>query len=347
MYVRKGRFPLALSGIDALECRTGACSGAEGLVAADFWRGHPIPQRGDPMRGVSIHFDANNLDRGLTRVRDCQKLGFEHFDLKICTQAPLADALLALKQRGASVRSLHFYDSLKHTRVPGQPGYTHLGSCNDAQRTASADMLVNACQGIQNSNIQTIVLHGGDTEFSGSMRLRMELTDCLDDSGCDIRTPTERALAERARHADAHADALCRSLYDVQKRLNGVAIALLTPENPLAICFPDQMEHVITDRSDMRRSYWHSTAFAACLHKLGGPSEETWLERFGPRMAGVYLSDMLGGEGEQTPGLGEVDFKRIKAYLATGTSRVMCVADETNSSALRFGADHLSSVGIF
>jgi hypothetical protein len=101
---------------------------------------------------------------------------------------------------------------------------------------------------------------------------------------------------------------------------------------------------VFDDLKDV--GYWHSTSHVAILRKLGGPDGREWVQRFGTRLRGVYLEDMLGGHGEQAPGLGEIDFQQLAPELAQSTVRVM-VVDDDKGTKLRFGSEYLSKVGIF
>jgi hypothetical protein len=70
------------------------------------------------------------------------------------------------------------------------------------------------------------------------------------------------------------------------------------------------------------------------------------VERFATRLKGVYLADMLGGHGEQPPGLGEIDFQKLAPELGRSTVRVL-VVDDDKGSKLRFGSEYLAKVGIF
>ena len=105
--------------------------------------------------------------------------------------------------------------------------------------------------------------------------------------------------------------------------------------------------HVLADGGGKRRGYWHSTCRAARLDKAGVVPQEAWLDRFGRRMRGIYLSDRLGAQGEQAPGLGEVNFGQVKPYLGQDTVRVLSISDDDSTSKLKFGAEYLSEVGIF
>ena len=51
------------------------------------------------------------------------------------------------------------------------------------------------------------------------------------------------------------------------------------------------------------------------LTELGLTMFEPWLERFGERIVGLHFHDVKGITDHQSPGKGEVDFKKIAAAL--------------------------------
>jgi hypothetical protein len=136
----------------------------------------------------------------------------------------------------------------------------------------------------------------------------------------------------------------CRGLHRIAKELSPLQVCLLPPDSPFGLLQPEPMQHVLSDLKNV--SFWHSTSNAALLRKLGGPPEQEWITRFSPRLRGVYLADMLGGHGEQPPGLGEIDFSKLAPELGSAVVRVL-VIDDDKGTKLRFGTDYLTKVGIF
>ncbi|MCK6439697.1 MAG: hypothetical protein L6Q71_05785, partial [Planctomycetes bacterium] len=218
-------------------------------------------------------------------------------------------------------------------------------SPNDRVRSSSVALVTSVCQGLSRSGVATVVLDGGVVDAPGAIWPAIEAS--LEEGGDDTAKLVKQALELRAALIDKALPALCRSIFELTKACEGLRFGILTPLSPLGVCLPTEMEHLLSDAPPKAVGYWHSTSAARCLENLGVANEEQWLDRFGPRMFGVYLSDSVGAQGEQAPGLGEVNFKRIKPYLATNMARVLTIDDDASSSKLRFGADHLCEVGIF
>jgi sugar phosphate isomerase/epimerase len=190
-----------------------------------------------------------------------------------------------------------------------------------------------------------LVLDGGYVMAPGLNERQLQLDELLNCDECDSARLEELTRMDESQ-AEAQLDTLLRGLHRIAKVLAPLEICLLPPESPFGLLQPARMQHVFDDLGGRNVGYWHCTSNVAILEKLGGPAELDWIQRFGTRLRGVYLEDMLGGHGEQAPGLGEIDFEKLAPELAQGTIRVMVVNDDKGTK-LRFGSEHLAKVGIF
>jgi sugar phosphate isomerase/epimerase len=59
-----------------------------------------------------------------------------------------------------------------------------------------------------------------------------------------------------------------------------------------------------------------SEFFGLCRH-------EEWLERYGGKLIGVHLHDMIGARDHRRIGTGNIDFKMVARYLKPGTIKVL------------------------
>jgi len=90
--------------------------------------------------------------------------------------------------------------------------------------------------------------------------------------------------------------------------------------------------------------YIHDVGHAQALDRLGFYPHEEWLQRYANRMIGVHLHDVIGIADHYAPGLGEVDFDRLAAYLPADAFRT-CELQVVNTTAqvkagLKFLAEH-------
>jgi hypothetical protein len=69
---------------------------------------------------------------------------------------------------------------------------------------------------------------------------------------------------------------------------------------------------------------------ALTLDHLGFYPYEEWLQRFADRIMVVHLHDVIGLKDHYAPGLGDVDFKQVAAYLPPEAIRT-CELNPANS----------------
>lgn len=298
------------------------------------------------MKAITVRLDDGGLDALLKRVRVGQELGFEQFDLCIANpQAALGRIVAALKEHSVALTALRLKEPRHTALVPRRPGYAKIGSLDEAIAARSGEMVFQTAERLAPASPRFLVLDGGYAQVPELNDKQLQLDELLDCNECEPARINEIVKLNPAR-VEEQLERLCRGLYDIAGRLAPLQVCLLPPDSPFGLLQPERMEQVLSELASRNVGYWHSTSAVAIHHKLGGPSQTGWIERFGARLKGVYLADMLGGHGEQPPGLGEIDFSEIAPELAQTTVRVM-VVDDDKGTKLRFGSEHLSKVGIF
>jgi sugar phosphate isomerase/epimerase len=298
------------------------------------------------MKAITVRLDGGGLESLLKRVRVAQELGFEKFDLCISNpQVPLGRIVLALNEHHVGVAALRLKEDRHSAMVPRKPGYAKLGSFDPAISSRSAEMVIETADQLAPARPQFLVIEGGYVQAPQLNERQFQLDELLDCGDCEA-SPEELAAIVKIDPAAAEkqTENFCRGLHKVARAIAPVQICLLPPESPFGLLQPERMQHVFDDLKTV--GYWHCTSHVAILRKLGGPDGRDWVQRFGTRLKGVYLEDMLGSHGEQAPGLGEIDFQQLAPELAQSTVRVM-VVDDDKGTKLRFGSDYLAKVGIF
>jgi hypothetical protein len=299
------------------------------------------------MKAITVHIDDNGLDALLKCVRVAQQAGFDRFDLSVGNpQADFGRIVAALTAHNVSLAVLRLREPRQEAQLFRRPGYAKLGAPDAALAERSAAIVVETARQMAPLKADFLVLDGGYVAAPGladKQAILDELLDCdEDDDTCKLvrrdHVQIDEPLAER------QLEHLCRGLHRVVKELEALPVCVLTPDSPFGLLQPHRMGHVLADLKEV--GYWHSTSSAAILRKLGGPKEQDWMEQFNRRLKGVYLGDMLGGHGEQPPGLGVVKFNELAPELAKNTVRVM-VVDDDKGTKLRFGSEYLAKVGIF
>ncbi|MHC4840999.1 MAG: hypothetical protein ACYTDT_08615 [Planctomycetota bacterium] len=301
------------------------------------------------MKAITIRLDEGGPEAILKRVRVGQELGFDRFDLCVSNpQSALGRVVSQLRDSGVRLCTLRLNEPRHDATVARRPGYSKLGSLDSKISTRSAEMIIETARIFAPLKPEFVVIDGGFNAVPNLQSRLLGLDDALD--SCDEEKTREGLIASSLQDAfdntDAQLEHFCRSMHRVSRELAPLNICILTPGTPLGLMQPQNLQLVFEDLPANSLGYWHSTSRAAILHKLGGAAACSWIDSFGSSLKGVYLADMLGGHGEQTPGLGEIDFEALAPELAKNTVRVM-VVDDDKGTKLRFGTDYLAKVGIF
>ncbi len=78
---------------------------------------------------------------------------------------------------------------------------------------------------------------------------------------------------------------------------------------------PDELGELLDLAGPERLGFIYDVGHAQALSRLGFFPHEEWLTRFAPRIIGTHLHDVIGIQDHLAPGLGDVDFDLIAAYL--------------------------------
>jgi sugar phosphate isomerase/epimerase len=84
---------------------------------------------------------------------------------------------------------------------------------------------------------------------------------------------------------------------------------------------PDELEILLGLADPDQIGFIYDVGHAQTLDLLGFYPHEEWLNRFGPRIIGTHLHDVLGTTDHYAPGLGNVDFDMVAAYLPENAFR--------------------------
>lgn len=301
------------------------------------------------MKAIAVKLDEGGFEPLLRRVRTGQELGFDRFDLCVCNpQVPLERIAHELSGHKVSLAALRLKEPRHSAMIFRRAGYAKLAAPEIAIAEQSLRLVLDTAGLLAVLKPKFLVLDGGFVNVPALAEKQARLDEVLDCDECDetrLNTLAEVVkISESA--AEKQLDTFCRMLHRILAELEPIQVCLLPPESPFGLLTPERMAHVFSDLGTDRLGYWHSTSHVALLHKLGGPKAPEWIERFGTRLRGVYLGDLLGGQGEQVPGLGEIKFDELAGELAQNTVRVM-VVDDDKGTKLRFGSDYLARVGLF
>ncbi len=131
--------------------------------------------------------------------------------------------------------------------------------------------------------------------------------------------------AERKATVRPYFEAVRRSLAELLEYAapRKVRLGLENRDKWFYIPMQDEMEALLALGGPQELGFVFDSGHAAILDRLGFQSFWAWLERFGPRMVECHLHDVSGLDDHFAPGLGNLDFGRIAAYLPAEAVRTL------------------------
>jgi HAD superfamily hydrolase (TIGR01549 family) len=163
-----------------------------------------------------------------------------------------------------------------------------------------------------------IVIHAGQAHPDSlpEKELRSLLASGKRDTN-KYRDIQQKMIETRSEKAAASFEAVRKSLMELLAYAEGKGVCLGIENRYHYNEFPspDELEKLLSLAGPDRIGFLYDVGHAEALDRLGFYPHEEWLRRFAPRIVGTHLHDMIGTTDHYAPGLGNVDFSKIAAYL--------------------------------
>jgi len=192
-----------------------------------------------------------------------------------------------------------------------------------------------------------VVMHSGSIHADGSLEINLRaLFEAGQVHSQEYPEIKNRMADIRAARAGVYLDSVKKSLLELLEYAGrfGVRLGLENRYHYFDIPNPDEMGFLLGLAGPDQLGFVYDTGHAQALDRLGFYPHEEWLQRYSARMIGVHLHDVIGITDHLTPGLGEVDFDMVSAYLPEDAFRTceFQVANTTEQvkAGLKFLAEH-------
>jgi hypothetical protein len=150
----------------------------------------------------------------------------------------------------------------------------------------------------------------GPAGISGEDALRREFAQNPESFAERIREFKAKNRSQR----QAHAEVVCRVLYDLLKRLDGVGVHVLSTDDPLCFLDVETAEWILGDLKGLRLALDTGVVWSNALR--GGDGWSDWAGLHARALGFMLLSDHDGrGDGRLLPGAGRGDFSVLRDSL--------------------------------
>ena len=165
---------------------------------------------------------------------------------------------------------------------------------------------------------QVVIVHPGRVDIDTD--LETALVDLYKQGRPDepvYAQAKERLAAARMSQAEINMRSVRRSLMELAEyaaRL-GIRLGLENRYHYHEIPLPDELDDLLSLGCGDVVGYWHDVGHAQALENMGFGTHEEWLRRFGSRIIGVHLHDIVGIHDHLAAGLGQIDWDMVARYL--------------------------------
>jgi len=247
------------------------------------------------------------------------------------------------------------YVSTVHDPCPAPGGLETLkkndvlvSSLEETRRRQAVDMVKRTLDLAVSLGSRSVVLHTGSVQCDRARdrQLRQMYHNGLQSSDDYFRLRDEM-IAHRAQYAAPHLEAVKKSIKEiiVFASGSGVNIGIENRYRYYDLPLPEEMREILALCDDPWFGFQLDTGHAYTLEALGLCEKDVWLKNFNSRLVGVHLHDVVGLTDHQVPGVGQVDFSAIAAYLTANCQVTLEITPMATSQEIAVCLAHLERCG--
>jgi HAD superfamily hydrolase (TIGR01549 family) len=252
-----------------------------------------------------------------------RRMGFAHIELNHQIDSTML----------AGIELDHFHFSSVHEPCPADISVDTLkardwliSSNDEEKRRQGVESVKRSIDLAHTLGADVIVVHSGNVQNDLSLENRLRALFDARLTGSEAYQ-TLKAEMEQVRLAQAgpRLKAAKKSLVELLEYAApyGIRLGLENRYHYMDIPILDELEQLLEQGSPEQLGFIYDVGHAQALDRLGFFPHEDWLRRYASRMFGAHLHDVTGVTDHQAPGLGEIDFATIAAYIPPTAFRTL------------------------
>jgi len=273
-----------------------------------------------------------------------RRMGFAHIELNHQIDSTML----------AGIEMDHYHFSSIHEPCPANISVDTLKTRDWLISSADEEKRQQGVQAVRHSidlahqlGVDVIVVHSGNVQNDLSLENRLRsLYDAGLSGAAEYQAVKTHMEQLRAAYAGPRLEAAKKSLVELLEYAApfGIRLGLENRYHYMDIPILDEMEQLLELGAPEQLGFIYDVGHALALDRLGFFPHQEWLKRYAPRLFGAHLHDVIGVKDHYAPGLGEVDFASIAAYIPPTAFRTLELhpknTPEQVHASLRFLAAH-------
>jgi sugar phosphate isomerase/epimerase len=193
-----------------------------------------------------------------------------------------------------------------------------ISSTNEENRRQGVKAIQRSIELASQLNASTVVIHAGHASPDTLQEKKLRALIASGERESDEYQESHRKMVQtRAESAEAYFKSVKKSITEllIYSEKMGVQLGIENRYHYLEYPSPDELEILLGLAGPDRIGFIYDVGHAQTLDRLGFYPHEEWLKRFAHRIIGTHLHDVVGTTDHFAPGLGDVDFAMVGAYL--------------------------------
>ncbi|MDD5561305.1 MAG: sugar phosphate isomerase/epimerase [Candidatus Omnitrophica bacterium] len=277
---------------------------------------------------ISTSWSAYRFDDGEKLLFEISRLGFKTLELSFNLSSGMVDGIAdSARKLKISIESLHNYCPIPDglSRPEALPDCYSMASLDKEERLLAVKYAKRSIDTAERVGAKAVVLHCGRVEAFDYTRQLINLYNQGKNNSAESSELKERMIRERALSSGRFLEQALASIEELNAyaRIKAVLLGIETRFYYYEIPNIDEISLILDRFSNSQVYYWHDTGHAQLMENLGLARHKDFLDRYGKRMIGVHLHDILGCQDHLAPSEGEIDFSMLKPYLNKNILKVI------------------------
>lgn len=281
----------------------------------------------------STSWNARRHTNAESLVEEIKSLGFDRIELNFSLPKSIVDGIAGLvRDNKIIVTSVHNFCPLPES-LSGQiiyPDHYNLASLNKDTRQKAIELAKMTVDTARSLNAEAVVLHLGRVKMADKTR---ELALLLKDKSYEAA----KTLMDDERRSKiaGHIDSAIKSLGEISAYAKEKNIKLGIENRYYHNEIPSVSDlEIIMKRfsADDNVFYWHDVGHAKAFEYLGLVKKDENLKKFGKRLLGMHIHDIIGIDDHKAPGMGDVDFSGLIKHIKSDTLLVFEIHNTAESA---------------
>lgn len=277
---------------------------------------------------ISTSWNAYRFNDGKKLLFEISQLGFKAIELSFnLSSAMVGQIAQEARKLDISIVSSHNYCPIPDgvNRESALPDYYSLAALDEQGRALALKFTKRSIDTANRLGAKVVVLHCGRVQVPDYTRQLINLyNQGLKDS---IEFTELKARMVREREGEC-AKFLAQALIsldelNVYAKLKGVLLGIETRFYHREIPDLNEIGVILNKFNNSQVYYWHDTGHAQLMENLGLARHKDFLERYGSRLIGIHLHDILDCQDHLAPLQGKIDFQMFKPYLKKDSLKVI------------------------